>query len=138
MKYNFPYTLHEFLDRELALYSGDPPQDILLAKKKEYRSIYARWYRKIYRERIRQVTIQFNKKELKELSQKARELGVRLSFYIKSCLEGSGEQRTTTSPVLLPLILSLRDIIEECLHEETLLGLEQSLIIIQSLIQEVS
>lgn len=136
MKYNFPYTLHEFLDRELALFGGDPPMEILLTKKKEYRSLYARWYRNIYRERIRQVTIQFTNTELKKLTEKAGEIGVRLSVYIKSCLEGNGEQRTT-SPVLLPLVLSLRDVIEDCLHEQSLEGLEQTLSIVQSLISEI-
>lgn len=136
MKLNFPYgTLHDFLDRELAFYEGNPPVDALMAKRKEYRKMYAKWYRRVYRERMRQITVQFSTKEFKEIRQKAKDFGMRVSSYIKSQMKG--EARLDSTRIRIQL-LTLFDIIEECIHEEQYTRLPECLLLIETILKELS
>lgn len=136
MKHEFPYTLHDFLDRELAPYKGNAPEHVIREKKLEYKRLYDASYRKAYFALHKQVTLQVTKEELAKLKEKAKALGVRVSVYIKSCIEGKKESGQITT--IIPLLLSLRDCIEECLHEESLEGLSQALVIIESIQNKLS
>ncbi len=137
MKLNFPYgTLHDFLDRELAVHGGNPPEDILLAKRKEYRRMYAKWYRTVYRARMRQITLQFSTEEFKEIKRKAKQLGVRVSSYIKSQMKGEGASLNAAR--IRIQLLALLDIIEECMHEGEYERLSECLPLIESIQKELT
>jgi len=136
MKYNFPYTLHDYLDRELAIYDGNPPVHIIVAKKKEYRKLYSIWYRKEYYARIKQVTVQFGKAEYLKIKSEAKSLGIRVSTYIKSKLKEESVSHSSHALINMKL-MAIIDIIEECLHEGEFSRLHECLLVVESIQKEL-
>ncbi len=134
-KYNFPYTLHEYLDQELAIYNGNAPEHVVRAKKEEYRKKYSAWHKKVYRERMRQVTLQFSKVEFEEIKAKATSLGVRVSSYIKQGIGGACTVWNSTGVKMK--LMQLLDLIEECMYEGELQRLAECLSIVESIQKEL-